>query len=207
MATSGPSTVWTNSDGLLIRFGTTEAIPGTVGEYEDHLGGVEILEARVDFGTDRGTNSQLIGTSATGVGALLDPNGTVFIPKTATIESLEIFVVKAMVGGTALYMGLLNSDYTRATGAGGDVSILNGATASELGTLGRRWRYTVSGGFLDGAPGTTTSTQGTELGAPPGGVSAPVDAYPSIYTTGTFTSGKLQIRINLSYSNRDAELR
>lgn len=207
MANSGPPAIWKNSDGLIVRNGPTEAVPGNVGSYEDHYGGGEIIEAFVDFGTDVVSNGLVVGTVATGViGALLDANGAFFIPKTATIEKMEIFVTKALVGGTTLNMGLLNSDFTRATGAGDDVGLLNAETQSNLGTIGRRWIYSVSGGALDGAPGTTSTHQGTGLGLPPGGTSAPVDAYPSIYTTGTFTSGRLQIRIFLNYSARDAIL-
>ena len=206
MATSGPPTTWTNSDGLLVRFGATEVVPGVVGSFEDAVAGKTVVEFKFDFGTDVATNGQVIGTSATGVGALADPNGAFFLPSTAILESMEIFVVKALVGGTSVSMGLLSSAYVRATGAGDDVGLLNAETQSHLGTTGRRWIYTVSGGYLDGAPGTTSGQQGTGLGSPPGGTSAPVDALPSVYTAGTFTSGRLLVRLFLSYSARDVIL-
>lgn len=206
MATSGPATTWVNKDGLLVRFGPTESVPGTVGSFEDHLGGQELFEARVDFGTDVATNGQIVGTATTGVGALLDPNGTFTIPNTAVIEKVEIFVVKALAGGTSLSMGLLNPS-TFLTIAGGTThDLLNAETQTNLGTTGRRWIYTVSGGFLDGAPGTTSANGGSALGVPPGGAGSAVVAMPSVWTVGTFTAGRLQIRIYLSYSARDAVL-
>lgn len=202
MATSGPPTTWTNPDGLLVRFGGTEVVPGTVGSYEDHLGGGEVIEFRFDFGTDVTTGGQVIGTSSSGVGALADPNGAFFIPSTAILERVEVFVVKALVGGTSLSMGLIKSDYTTQVDATG---LLAAEVTASYGTTGRRWIYTKSGGFLDGAPGTTSALQGTALGLPPGGAT-PVDAQPTVYTVGTFTSGRLQVRLTLAYSARDAIL-
>lgn len=203
MATSGPPTTWKNADGLFVRFGGTEVVPGIVGSYEDHLGGDEVLEARVYFGTSLPTSNPAyptIGTASTGSGALLDPNGAFFIPKTAFIKAVEITVVTALAGGTSVSMGLNNDDatYTAIDATG----LLNAETQSHLGTAGRVWRYTVSGGFLDGAPGTTSAQQGTSVGGPPGGGS-PVLALPTVYTVGTFTAGALDVRIILTY---DAKL-
>lgn len=202
MATSGPPTTWTNADGLLVRFGATEVYPGTVGVYEDHLGGGEVIEARVGFGTDLATGGLAVGTASTGAGALLDPNGAFFIPSTATIERVVIFVEKALVAGTSVSMGLIKSDYTTQVDATG---LLNAETQSHLGTLGRTWTYTVSGGLLDGAT-TASSQQGTTIGSPPGGAGASVDCQPTIYTVGTFTSGIMVVRIHLGYFARDAIL-
>lgn len=205
MAT-GLATTWTNADGLLVRFGPTESVPGTVGSFEDHVGGQEVIEARVDFGTDVASNGQVVGTATTGVGALLDPNGAFIIPATAVVEKIEVFVVKALVGGTSVSSGSLDPKAFGTLTGGSTTDWLAAVTQSNLGTTGRRWIFTVSGGFLDGAPGTTNSTQGIGLGLPPGGVTAPLAAMPSIYTVGTFTAGRLQIRFFLSYSARDAVL-
>lgn len=205
MAASGISTTWTNADGLLVRFGTTESAPGTTGSYEDAVGGNQVMEARVFFGTDVPTGGYTPGTSATGVNAMLDPNGGIFIPPTAIIERMEIFVVKALVAGTSVSMGLMKSDYATRVGSD-DVGLLNAETQSNLGTTGRRWLYTISGGFLDGAPGTTSAHNGTALGSPPGGVTTPLNAIPTLYTSGTFTSGELSISIFLRYASRDAIL-
>lgn len=194
MATSGVSTTWLNADGLLVRFGTTESVMGTAGEYEDHVGGTEVFELRLDL--------TKLGTSSTGVGSFADPNGTVKIPSTAVIEKVEIFVEVAAVGGTSVSMGLLKDDGVYSTNADA-TGLLNAETLSHLGTLGRRWIYTVSGGFLDGAPGTTSAQQGTTVGAAPATDGVTI---PTAYTVGTFTAGLITVRLFVNYFARDAVL-
>lgn len=198
--TSGISTTWKNSDGLIVRFGTTEGTASVGGTYEDSVGGLQVLEFN-------GLDLTTLGTSSSGIGSLAGPgNGTgsgLFIPSTAVIEKVEIFVVKAATVGTSLSMGLIKSDVTTQVDATG---ILNAETQSHLGTLGRRWIYTVSGGFLDGAPATTSAQQGTSLGSIPGGAGSGVDCYVTAYTVGTFSAGVIDVRIFLSYNARDAIL-
>ena len=202
MATSGPPTTWTERRWSSGALGATEVVPGTVGSYEDHLGGTEVIEFRFAFGSDVGFNGQVIGTASTGVGALADPNGAFFIPSTAVIERVVVFVEKAMVGGTSLSMGLIKSDYSTQVDATG---LLAAEVTASFNTAGKTWTYTKSGGILDGTT-TTSALQGTSIGGPPGGAGTSVDAQPTVYTVGTYTAGIIAVRVHLGYYGRDAIL-
>lgn len=208
--TSGIPTTWVNSDGLLVRYGPTESTSGTGGAYEDHEGGTEIFEFRLILAN--------LGSAATGTGALADPNGTIMFPATGVLEKVELFVEVAAAGSSAtLSMGFLNAStggsagtmgtptgtFTNQTTDSSGNGILNAETQSHLGTLGRRWIYTVSGGFLDGAPGTTSSQQGTLLGAVPAYDVLMPTAY---YSTAAFTAGIIAVRLYVNFYARDAIL-
>lgn len=102
--------IWTNSDGLRIKIGASEANVTQGGEYnqtgQNH-------EVQVRF------NLTSLGTAS----ALLEPG--IIIPKGARIESVEVLTETAATGATAvLNVGLVRLDNTTAIDADGLVAAL-----------------------------------------------------------------------------------
>jgi hypothetical protein len=112
--------IWTNSDGLRIKIGASEANITQGGEY-NHTGEYHVVEVR--FGaTSLGTGS-----------ALLEPG--IIIPKGARIDEVEVIAETAVTSGgaAALNVGLVRLDNTTTLGAAGLVSALALAALSSAG--------------------------------------------------------------------------
>lgn len=99
---------WTNSDGLYIKFGESEATQHKVGEFEADAG-VHVVEAVVEA-------ADLATTGATTI--LSD---TVYIPSNAYIMASEFQVETAFAsaGSATLTFGLIRKDRSTAIDADG----------------------------------------------------------------------------------------
>jgi len=151
---------WLNADGLYIKYGVDEAVQNTGGGVKA-FGKTQLVEFTV-------TAADLTA-SVGSVGFLSD---TVFLPKNAYIESVEIFVETAFAGaGATLDIGLYKKDRTTALSANGLAAAV--ATAS-----------LTAGASVAGA-GALVKTRTAE---------------PALITyrknTANFTAGKAVIRIN-----------
>lgn len=162
---------WTNSDGLHIKLGTSEAASldttkGPAGEYKT-FGGLRQTEAVIDL-VDLATGSELI------------INDVAIFPKNARIEAVEIEVVTGATSGGAatLDVGLVrNSDRTTAI----DVDGLAKAVAlTAIDTAGERLTLTVGSTGVGDMVGTTNTL-------------------PALITAGAgtavFTAGVLRVRV------------
>lgn len=137
-------TAWVNSDGLVVQFGTDEAVLAKAGEYPDVVGSSRVIEVKV---------------TATGLAAtptLLDEY--VSIPKNARIEKIELVTETAVTGGaTVLNFGLRALDRTTAIDEDGLIAALPIASFNDVGeTVLLTAGVTYGGALL----GTTISQAG-----------------------------------------------
>lgn len=158
-------TAWVNSDGLVVQFGTDEAVLAKAGEYPDVVGSSRVVEVKV---------------TATGLAAtptLLDEY--VSIPKNARIEKVEVVTETAVTsGGSAvLNFGLRALDRTTAIDEDGIVAALPIASFNAVGETVLLTAGVTYGGALLG----TTISQAGLLYAD--------------YDTAAFTTGVFTIRV------------
>lgn len=165
-------TIWTNDDGLPVRFGTLEATAVKYGEY-NVLGAQHVSEHKLEFG-----DMAAFGTTTI-------VSNEVFIPKNARIEKVQISVEKAFVGATAtLTLGLIQEDRSTLTGLSA-TGLVNAVAVASL----------VQGAVLDLVVGSTG------VGALVG-VLAPQTVNGLLTTlagTATFTAGIAKIRVFYSF--------
>lgn len=79
---------WLNSDGLAIKYGTTEGTATRAGEFMDVQGGQHIWEQHLKY-TDFNSTTQTVGDEL------------VIVPAGIYIEKVSIFVKTAFVGASA----------------------------------------------------------------------------------------------------------
>ena len=105
-------TTWLNGDGLVVKFGTTEA-ESTIGGENTTDGNTRVLEFDLTFAD----------LAATGVEGILADN--VRIPDGAFLEEATFTVTTAFAGATAtLTLGVIDADRSTAVDADGiDVAI------------------------------------------------------------------------------------
>lgn len=156
---------WTNSDGLLVKFGTEEATVATAGEY-NKLDMVHEVELKLTL--------TALGTSAARVGS-----DTLVIPAGARIwKVLVINQTAATSGGSAvLNVGLQRLD--RSTELDYD-GLLAAAPLADYNVVGETKEYNIGVTGIGALAGTTT--------AYPGYLTAD-------YDTAAFTAGVLVIKI------------
>lgn len=177
----------TNSN-LFLQFGTDKAYPELWGEYV-MFGPNRIIEGTLDL-TGAGYPAGSVSTSAStptiisnteffGGGPQssgLGTTGSVFI------EKIEISAEIATASGTSWNLGLIQTDRsTIPTNYG--TALISGEVAATFGTAGDFVTYTAG-----------TSHVGGLIGSGPAIATGPY--YLTCYTTGTFTTGQLKVRIH-----------
>lgn len=165
--------MWTNADGLQVRFGSDWADPALRKNRAGTLrtaGAIKQIEYDLDFQhLPVGVNfSADLNNDGTKDGFY---NGDVSIPANASIVSAYIVMGATAVGGTSIAVGLYQANGT-AISANGIVTATAGVTANL--TAGKR---------INGDGAFTATAAGTAgIGATAG--------YIGITTVGTFTAGK-----------------
>lgn len=128
---------WTNNDGLFIQFGTSKAVPTTMGDF------VSFGEWRdIEFTANLATGNPL-ATAGTYI-----MGNTTMLPTGVFIESVNYSVETAGAGGTSISVGTMRADRTTA------ISNTNLSAAIATASLTAGANVTVTTG---GIVGTTTS--------------------------------------------------
>lgn len=167
-----PTRLWTNADGLLVRFN------GEIGKHAWNFAVTredgKIIEASATI------NLPALGANGVSYTADLNNDGTLDgftekdfqIPAGYVIESARVIVTEAGVGGTSIAL----QNYTQA-GAVGTANSLVTATQGATANL------TLNAVLLG-----TGSLVGTRLAAA---------TFPAIVAVGTFTAGEVQVQLRL----------
>ncbi len=118
-----PGNLWLNSDGLLVKYGIQEGIPGKVGEYQDtHLGDA-VINVELDY-------SLFTGVTATNA-VIVDYN--TLVPKGAIIDHIVVVTDKAFNTLTTIDMGLVREDMTTTYDEDGLIVTLPLASINSVG--------------------------------------------------------------------------
>lgn len=160
---------WLDPDGLYRQFGTSKAVPTTVGDYLSY-GETREIELTVTL-------------ASTAAGATTILGNTTFVPTGVFIEQVEMDVETAAAGGTSFSIGTMRADRsTVGTGGTAAGSFITGEVLATVTPAGKKVIYTAG-----------TSAAGTLIGA----TTAFTDgfAYITLTNVGTFTNGVMKIRI------------
>ena len=163
---------WINSDGLVVKLGTTEATVGRAGQYAGLNGNQNVTEVALNL---------IDVTSATAGATILDYN--TLIPKGALIERVEVETVTTVTGTNAvLNLGLARSDTTTEIDFDGlgTAAALTQTAMNAKGTILTYIKGTSNAGALIG---TALANNGILV---------------ADYDTAAFTAGRLNIRITWS---------
>lgn len=135
---------WTNSDGLVVKFGTEQATAATVAEYST-LGRTRQIEAVIDL-TSLATGSTVL-------------SNTVVIPNGARIERVQVHVQTAATSGgsAALNIGLIRTDGTTAYDADGLVAAM---ALTSLDAAGETNEVIIGHAAVGALVGTTLANDG-----------------------------------------------
>lgn len=165
---------WYNADGLYVKFGTEEATPGKVANYEGVFGPIMMAEVFID-------ETKLLALSATAGATVLDYNTV--IPKNARIEKITVIAQKACTGtGAVLNLGLIRTDLTTELDYNGLVAAL---PLASVDAAGETTALVVGSTYAGALIGTTLSNNGYLV---------------ADYDTAAFTAGELRIRIEYTRS-------
>lgn len=170
----------TNSKQFL-QFGTDKAFPELFGEYVMY-GPNRIIEGTLDL-TGKGYPALVMSTSST-VPTII--SNTEIFPAAAAgvlfIEKIEVTAEIATASGTSWNLGLIQLD--RATIPSGYGT---GLIAAEVAAT-----FATAGNLVTYFPGV--SKTGTLVGSGPAVATGPY--YLTAFTTGTYTTGQLKVRIH-----------
>jgi hypothetical protein len=158
--------IWTNADGLTIKWGRDEGTSGTTGQYGDPFEGNHIIEARVD-----------LTKYAPGTNIILDDY--IHFPKGFRIERVAVYTEVAAVGGTSVDFGFIANDRATEIDYDGLVAAL---PIANYNAQGKRTLLEVGSTGAGALVGTVTTPSA-------------VGAYPTVKTTGTFTAGVILLRV------------
>lgn len=156
---------WFNNDGLYLQYGTSKAVPTTMGDYLSY-GEWRDIEFTINLAT--GSPLATAGTYIIG--------NTTFLGTSIFLESVNVSVETAAAGGTSIAIGTRKLD--RVT----DISTTNILTTTVTATLVAGYNNTTTTGGLVGT--TITPTQ-----LPDG------SAYITVTTVGTYTAGSMKVRL------------
>lgn len=177
----------TNSN-LFLQFGTDKAYPELWGEYV-MFGPNRIIEGTLDL-TGAGYPAGAVSTTAATPTIISNTEFFVGSPQSSGlgtkgsifIEKIEISAEIATASGTSWNLGLIQSD--RATiPSGYGTSLISGEVAATYATAGLSTTYYQN-----------TTHAGSLIGSGPAIATGPY--YLTCYTTGTFTTGQLKVRIH-----------
>lgn len=156
---------WMNNDGLYVQYGTQKAVPTTMGDY------LSYGEWRdIEFTLNLATGSPLATAGTYVIG------NTTFLGTSIFLESVNVSVETAAVGGTSVSIGTQRLDRTT------NISTTNILAATATATLVQGYNNTTTTGGLVGT--TITPTQ-----FPDG------SAYVTVTTIGTYTAGSVKVRL------------
>lgn len=159
---------WMNSDGLYIQYGTSKAVPTTMGDY-------------LSYGESREIEFTLTPSTLTATPAI--QGNTAFLPNGAFIESIETEAEGTPpAGGTSISIGTMRADRTTVLS---NTSLLQAQVLASHDGAGEYNKYNVAGGA--GLGGTSIGT-----------ITSLVDgfAYITALAAGTYTgAGTMKVRI------------
>lgn len=160
---------WMSPDGDYRQYGTSKAVPNTMGDYLSY-GETREIEFTVTLAN-------------TAAGATTILGNTTFFPSNVFVESVEMDVETAAAGGTSFSIGTMRTDRTT-VGTGGTAagSFITGEVLATVTPAGKKVIYTGGSTAAGTLIGTTTSFTD-------GGV------YITLTNVGTFTNGVMKIRI------------
>ncbi len=156
---------WLNSDGLYIQYGTSKAVPTTMGDY-------------LSYGDTREIEFTITMSSLT-TSPVIQGNTTFFPSNQVFIESVQTDVDVTAAGGTSLSVGLMATDRTTVIS---NTSFLSAAPLADHTTAGQRKDYTVGVTGVGGAVGTTLAAANSGY-------------YITALAAGTYTTGSVKVRI------------
>lgn len=176
---------WFNNDGLYIEFGTSKSTVQDVGIFDSH-DGTQYVDMGIDLTTLTTTPAiQSQTTFFPPAGGTPGANSNTWI-----IDRVELTVDVAATTGTAatLKVGLIQDDRTT-TPSNYAQAFINAETTAQMATVGDRLLYVGA----DSLPAGSTKG-GILIGTTPAAATGPY--YITATTgTGTFTAGKVRVRI------------
>lgn len=156
---------WLNDDGLYVKFGTAQADLNNGGEYHND-GPHHVIEVKLDLTKVTVGNGSYIVSD------------TIFFPKNARIEQVDLFVETGATGSTAtLNLGLIKSDRSTEIDFNGFAAAV---AQSALATAGDKVRLNVGSTGAGALIGTKTTNSGYIC---------------ADYDTAAFTAGVVIVRI------------
>lgn len=175
---------WTNSDGLVVKFGNDEGDPLKGGQLAPY-GDLYVTEFYVDYTDALSATSAVLGSAlGTTDGAL-----GIQIPKGVRIKGIETIVATAFtssgtIGSATLELGLKKwSDLSTQLDDDGFFTTSVTGTVLGLATVGSRIYTTVGSTGAGALIGTTLSEDGV------------ITLRNSLHATHPFTAGKLLVRV------------
>jgi len=151
---------WLDPDGRYLKYGTEKAVPTTGGDFSQP-GAFRDLEYTVDL--TKLTTTPLIQADTSWVGT------GVFV------ESVQLDVEVAAVGGTSFSVGLIGNDRSTVASNTGFVNAMVIASLTQGAQITLAGGSTSAGGYV----GTTTPSTG----------------YVTALAAGTFSAGRVKVRI------------
>lgn len=159
---------WYNSDGLLVKFGAEEGVPGIAGEYRTH-GPTRQVEVVLN----------VLGLSATDGSTILDDN--VFFGIGWRIEKVDVISQTVCTGTNAvLNIGLIKVDRATELDYNGIVAAI---PVTSLATAGQTTSLTAGATYAGALLGTNLAFVGY---------------LTADYDTAAFTAGRVVVRISYS---------
>jgi hypothetical protein len=165
---------WLNNDGLYLQYGTAKATPEVGGDYQM-------------FGPNRCTEVVIDLTTLTSTAAI--QSNTSFFPDGANmyVEQIEVVCEVAGASGTSFSVGLIQTD--RATiPANYSTAFVNAMVLADVTYVGQKTTLT-EGSTYAGLMLGASSNSGTY----PASATGPY--YITALSSGTFTTGKVRVRI------------
>lgn len=173
--------VWTNSDGLTIVFGTDEATKAQGGDYEDFSFGDQVVDFALDLTTLTSSADETINYPQ-----------PMYLPVNTVLQRVDIITEVAVTTGTSATLDIGIYDQTTASSVS-TTAIVSALAQSTIATAGTVTSITT------GVTGAGTK-MGLVMKAWTSG--APDQIYVTARTgTGTFTAGKVRVRLFLYKSN------
>lgn len=162
-------TIYINADGLPLQFGTAKATVDTGGTYKSY-GSNRIAEVLIDLTT-------LTATAAVQSQTLIFPSGAgVFI------EKVDITAEVGAASGTSFSVGLIKMDQATIP-TNYSTALINAEVTATVATAGMGQTYlqntTHAGGLIGSFPASATGPY-----------------YVTALSSGTFTTGKVKVRIH-----------
>lgn len=130
---------WLNPDGLFVQYGTSKAVPTTMGDY-------------LSYGETREIEFTLDLTTLTATPAI--QGNTTFFPSNVFVESVEWDTEVAATGGTSFSVGTMRLDRTTVVS---NTSFVNAALLATHDVAGEKVILTGGSTGAGAAIGTTTS--------------------------------------------------
>lgn len=162
---------WLNTDGLFIQYGTDKTVPETFGDFMSY-GENRIVEGLITLSTL--TSTAAIQSYTTFFGA--PPTGQMYI------EKVEAIAEEAALSGTSFSVGLIQQDQSTIP-ASYSTAFINAMTVASMTPAGKYLMLTNGSSFAGGLIGTQ-----------PANATGPY--YITALAAGTFTTGKIRVRIH-----------